>query len=234
MNDKNNSQFKGLEKPISEITKDIKKIDTENKNKAHYQHTDTDIFIDIQKKSIVIKFQYKLELSEYHMTIPMAKNQKKFTIHLTKYSLDNRMKLNQSEIMTMKNNHIQKLNNKLYNYDTLSFNEIEKQYKLYKITSNEKIYRLDKLIDKLLNLQNLKISEYQRITNKKIFLMTDRSNKMIGFARRNNDNKFYYLTLEQLSRIMNDAKIKNFYNMFNKSAKRIIDEFDKNNIVTSK
>ena len=168
------------------------------------------------------------------MTIPMAKNQKKFTIHLSKYSLDTGMKINQSEIITIKNNHIQKLQNKLYHYDNLSFEEIERQYKLYKITSRKKIYCLNELINMILNNSNLKISEYRGISNKKIFLMTDKSNKIIGFASRHNDNKFYYLTLEKLSCIMNDAKIKNFSNMFDKATEKITCEFDKNNIVPTK
>ena len=234
MNDKNNFQFKGLQKPISKITENIKTIDTGDKNKTHYQYSNTDIFIDTQIKSIVIKFQYKSESSEYHMTIPMAKNQKKFTIHLSKYSLDTGMKINQSEIITIKNNRIQKLQNKLYHYDNLSFEEIERQYKLYKITSRKKIYCLNELINMILNNSNLKISEYRGISNKKIFLMTDKSNKIIGFASRHNDNKFYYLTLEKLSCIMNDAKIKNFSNMFDKATEKITCEFDKNNIVPTK
>ena len=76
MNKKNNFQFKGLQKSISKITENIEEIDTGNKNKTHYQHNDTDIFINTQKKSIVIKFQYKLESSEYNVIILMTKNQK--------------------------------------------------------------------------------------------------------------------------------------------------------------
>ena len=232
MNNKNNFQFKGLQKPISEITENIKTIDTGNDNKTHYRYDDTDIFIDVQRESVVIKFRHKLELSEYHMTIPMAKNQKKFTIHLSQCLLDTGKKIEQSEVITINNSHIQKLENKYHLYDDLSFNEIERQYKLYKLPSRRKICRLDELINTILNTQNLKISEYRGVSYKKIFLMTDKSNKIIGFASRHNDNKFYYLTLETLSCNMNNVKIKNFYNMFNKAIEKINSGFNKNNIMT--